>query len=265
MTPQDLLRVVDLTVSYAHPGGRPAVAGVSLSVQTGETLAIVGASGSGKSSLCKAVMSLLPPNTFVGGSFHLFGKRMDQADERSRLEVRRKLLAYVPQNSPGTLNPTRSIGAHLFEAAALRGIGPGPSRIDEARSTLARFEFLDPDAIMSSYAHQLSGGMQQRAALAIALMGRPRLLICDEPTASLDVLNQALLMRHLAEMKSSSGLGQILVTHDLRIAARHADRVLVMNGGQVVESGRAAQILQHPSSPHTQVLVAAAEALSGLA
>ncbi|MFI7079423.1 dipeptide/oligopeptide/nickel ABC transporter permease/ATP-binding protein [Micromonospora sp. NPDC049903] len=256
-----VLSVRDLVVSYPHGGGRRrVVAGVDYEVARGETLAIVGESGSGKTTSALAPFGLLDPSATVSGSATLrIGPDVHDLvglapQERRRLNGRR--VGVVFQDSLATLNPLRTIGAHVDEA--VRNAGRGGRRAATRRLTedLLRLAGLaDPATVARRYPHQLSGGMRQRAQIAVALAGRPTLLVADEPTSALDVTVQSHLLDLLARLRDELDMSMIIVSHDLAVVTRSADRVAVVYAGRIVESGPRDAVLGDPAHPYTRGLL----------
>jgi peptide/nickel transport system permease protein len=232
--------------------GRTILDGVGLQLAAGECVGIVGESGSGKSTLALALMGLLrEPLAVDGGSIRLLGEDTGGWTWDDWRMVRGRLVSLVTQDPSSALNPVLSIRTQLLET--VRGAADDP--LARVTAILERVH-LDPD-ILDLYPHQLSGGMRQRAVIAMAIANGPLLLIADEPTTALDVTTQARVLELLRELRSTLGLGLIFISHDLRLVAQVADRVVVMRGGQAVESGAAAEIFAAPREPYTRQLVAA--------
>jgi ABC-type dipeptide/oligopeptide/nickel transport system ATPase component len=234
-----LLRVEGVAVVFESPGG-PVVAvdDVSFEIQKGETLGLVGESGCGKSVTAFAIVRLLPPGArTTAGRVWFNGKDLLSLPESEMRRVRGADIGFVFQEPTAALNPVMRVGAQVAESMIVHGL---VSKRD-ARE----------------YPHQLSGGMQQRVMLAIALACRPSLLIADEPTTALDVTIQAQILDLLRELKQQFDLSVLLITHDLGVVAETADRVAVMHGGKIVEQGSVRDILRRPSHPYTQQLLAA--------
>jgi peptide/nickel transport system ATP-binding protein len=248
-----LLSVAGLEVRF---GDEPAVRGVDLAVHAGQTVAIVGESGSGKSTTAAAILGLLPTGgRITAGRIEFDGDDLTAATRRKLRAVRGSGIGYVPQDPMTNLNPVWRVGFQVREA--LRANNVDRSAVD----LLADAGLPDPSLQARQYPHQLSGGMAQRALIAIGLAGRPRLLIADEPTSALDVTVQRRVLDHLQQLTGESGTAVLLITHDLALAAERAEQLIVMNRGQVVESGAAQAILHDPQHPYTQRLVAAAPSL----
>jgi oligopeptide transport system ATP-binding protein len=257
-----LLEIRGLTVEFA---GRPpvrAVAGVTVAVAARERLAIVGESGSGKSQLLLACTGLLAANGRVGGSVRFDGREL-LGDDGAMEAVRGRGIGFVFQDAPGSLTPHRRIGDQLAEVAmSARGVARRAAR-EEAVAMLGRVSLADARALVTRYPHELSGGMLQRVAIALALMAKPRLLFADEPTSALDVTIQADVMALLAALCDDFGMSLLIVTHDLGVVAALADRVAVMYAGRVVEEGAATALLSRPRHPYTAGLLAAVPRIDG--
>ncbi|MEE3752290.1 dipeptide ABC transporter ATP-binding protein [Mycobacterium intracellulare] len=257
-TAPPLLLVDGLEVSF---GGQAAVCGLDLSVLPGQTVAVVGESGSGKSTTAAAILGLLPPGgRITGGRIVFDGVDISAADRRAMRAIRGREIGYIPQDPMTNLNPVWKVGFQIREA--LRANTSDPHTRERAVELLAAAGMSDPVKDAGSYPHQLSGGMCQRALIAIGLAGRPRLLIADEPTSALDVTVQRQVLDHLQRLTTELGTALLLITHDLALAAERAESVVVVHRGVVVESGAAQPILQSPQHEYTRRLVAAAPALA---
>jgi oligopeptide transport system ATP-binding protein len=258
-----LLSVEGLEVRFC--ADEPAVCGVDLTVPRGHTVAIVGESGSGKSTTAAAILGLLPPGgritagrvVFDGLDITSFGSRADRKLLRS---IRGRRIGYVPQDPMTNLNPVWKVGFQISEA--LRANTDGRAARRRAVQLLAEAGMPNAATQAGKYPHQLSGGMCQRALIAIGLAGRPQLLIADEPTSALDVTVQRQVLDHLQRLTDELGTALLLITHDLALAAERAESVVVIHRGVVVESGPAQSILQNPQHEYTRRLVAAAPSLT---
>jgi peptide/nickel transport system ATP-binding protein len=252
-----LLSVQGLEVRFGDDV--PAVRGVNLTVHSGQTVAVVGESGSGKSTTAAAILGLLPPGGRVTAGRIVFdGVDITSADQRRLRSIRGVGIGYVPQEPTANLNPVWRVGFQLREALRANSV----SDIEQQSvRLLAEAGMPDPVTQARRYPHQLSGGMCQRALIAIGLAGRPRLLIADEPTSALDVTVQRQVLDHLQHLAGQLSTAVLLITHDLALAAERAERVVVMHDGVVVEVGAAQVILEAPKHPYTQLLVAAAPSL----
>jgi oligopeptide/dipeptide ABC transporter ATP-binding protein len=253
-----LLEVTDLRVGFPSRGGLIlAVDGISFELRPGEILALVGESGSGKSVCALSILKLVPyPGRYLAGAIRLHGKEVLALDEQHLAALRGRKVALVQQQPRAALNPAFRIGRQL--ARTLRRT-TGCSRAeaaDRAAAALAEVGFPDPAQVLTSFPHELSGGMCQRVCLALALAGAADCLIADEPTTMLDVAVQAQVLLLLRRLNRERGLAILLVTHDLALVRALADRVLVLYGGQVQESGTVDQVLGAPSHPYTRALIA---------
>lgn len=259
-----LLEVEGLTIHFGSTN-RPvrAVDGVSFSISSGEVVALVGESGCGKSATALAIARLLPEPAarYVAGSIRLLGADVLSATERALRELRGGRVAYVFQEPAVALNPVFTIGFQLDESLRLHR--PNVDRRAERTRLLRSVGLEDVDRVSRSYPHELSGGMQQRAMIAMALAGKPRLLIADEPTTALDVTVQAQVLDVLLRVQREQGMGMLFITHNLALVARVAQRVLVMYAGQIVETGSTDQVLHRPHHPYTRALIRALPRLNG--
>jgi oligopeptide/dipeptide ABC transporter ATP-binding protein len=258
-----LLEVRDLEVEFATARGSvPAVAGVSLDVRAGECVALVGESGSGKTQTLHACLGLLAANGRARGSVRFAGRELIGADEATLNDVRGTGIALLTQDPLSALTPHLRIETQLVELLRDRGLASREQARARALEALREVGIPEPEARLRQYPHELSGGMRQRVALAIALMGRPQLLLADEPTTALDVSIQARILELLAHVRAR-GLGMLLVTHDLGVVAGLADRVAVMYGGRIVEQARTVELFAAPAHPYTAALLAAVPRLHG--
>ncbi len=256
-TESPLLGVAGLQVRFG--GDAPAVRQVDLTVRTGQTVAIVGESGSGKSTTAAAILGLLAPGgRITAGRIVFEGVDLTAADQRRLRGIRGTGIGYVPQDPMTNLNPVWKVGFQVREALRANNISSAKKQVVQL---LADAGMPDPVLRARQYPHQLSGGMCQRALIAIGLAGRPRLLIADELTSALDVTVQRQVLDHLQHLTGELGTAVLLITHDLALAAERAERLIVMHRGAVVETGAAQLILQDPQHPYTQRLVAAAPSL----
>ncbi|WP_458042098.1 MULTISPECIES: dipeptide ABC transporter ATP-binding protein [Bacteria] len=256
-----LLSIRDLTVAF---GANEVLHGVSLDIFPGETVAIVGESGSGKSTTASAVVNLLPGNGLVtGGSIKLDGRELTDLNATQMERIRGREIGYVPQDPMSNLNPVWSIGFQVKEAIRANGIASDRKDV-EARAIEVLKQAGLPDAAkrMHQFPHQFSGGMRQRALIGIGLAADPKLLIADEPTSALDVTVQRVILDHMATLTRDKGTSVLLITHDLGLAAERAEKIVVMNRGEIVEMGPSREILENPLHPYTQRLVAAAPSLA---
>ncbi|WP_242908103.1 dipeptide/oligopeptide/nickel ABC transporter permease/ATP-binding protein [Actinomadura terrae] len=261
VAPSDALLSVDgLTVAFTGADGRPVpvVEDVSFELRAGETLGIVGESGCGKTMTGRAVLGLLPAGAHVtGGSIRIGGTDATALGRRERAALRGSTIAFVSQEPMAALDPLFTVGSHLAEAVRVH---TGAGRADARRRAvqlLDQVRLPDPDRVARMYPHQLSGGMAQRVAIAIALAGGPRLLIADEPTTALDVTVQAEILRLLRTLREETGMAILLISHDWGTVGELCERTLVMYAGQVVESGPTAEVVASPRHPYSEGLLAA--------
>jgi peptide/nickel transport system ATP-binding protein len=252
-----LLSVRDLEVSFGD--APPVLHGVSFDVQPGERVAIVGQSGSGKSTIIGAILRLLPGSGYISaGSILLDGEDLAPAGEKYMRAVRGSRIGLVPQDPASNLNPAMKVGAQIADALVAHGVR-GRDAV-QRRVVELMTEAGIPDAARraTQFPHEFSGGMRQRVLIAIALAREPELLIADEPTSALDVTVQRQILNHLQTLVESRGTSLLFITHDLGVAADRTDRIIVMLDGNIVETGTPAQILLNPQHEYTRRLVAAA-------
>jgi len=259
-----LLDIRDLQVDFRAQGKSvPAVRGVSLTVYPGQTVAIVGESGSGKSTTAAAVLGLLPGTGKVTGGQILFdGQDLATASRRDFEKIRGSGVGLVPQDPNTNLNPVWRVGFQIRETLQANGAAKRGDARKRAIALLSEAGMRDADKRVNQFPHEYSGGMRQRALIAIGLACRPKLLIADEPTSALDVTVQRQILDHLEELTTELGTAVLLITHDLGLAAERASHLVVMYKGRVVESGPALQILQDPHHEYTKRLVRAAPSLA---
>jgi oligopeptide/dipeptide ABC transporter ATP-binding protein len=255
---EPVLRVANLTTVFDTASGPvPAVDDVSFEIRAGETLGLVGESGSGKSVTALSLMRLVqPPGRIAGGRLLFKGRDLLALDEASMCAVRGADIALVFQEPMTALNPVFRVGDQIAEALIVHGRGTKREARAKAVELLRSVRIPNPEARVSDYPHQLSGGMRQRVMIAIALACQPSLVIADEPTTALDVTIQAEILDLLREMRSALGLALLLITHDLGIVAETADRVAVMYAGRIVETGGVRDVLRRPQHPYTRGLLA---------
>ena len=253
-----LLSVENLNVRFGQDGQQVhAVKGVSFTLERGETLALVGEGGSGKSVTALSTVSLLGDTAAVTGSVRYAGQQMIGAPEARLQKIRGNDISFIFQEPMTSLNPLHTIEAQISESLSLhQGLTGAPARA-RVLDLLEKVGIRDAESRLAAYPHQLSGGQRQRIMIAMALANGPELLIADEPTTALDVTIQAQILDLLADLKRSEGLSLLFITHDLTIVQRIADRVCVMRGGEIVEQGPTAEIFANPQHPYTQKLLAA--------
>lgn len=253
-----LLDVRNLTVSFSHDGKSvAAVKGVSFSVEKGETVALVGESGSGKSVTALSTVALLPESARVEGSITYDGREMVGAPEARLRDIRGNDISFIFQEPMTSLNPLHTLERQIGESLKLHQGLTGDKARARIIDLLEKVGIRDAESRLSAYPHQLSGGQRQRVMIAMALANGPELLIADEPTTALDVTIQAQILELLMELKETEGMSLLFITHDLGIVRRFADRVCVMKGGEIVETGPTATIFADPQHPYTRKLLAA--------
>jgi peptide/nickel transport system ATP-binding protein len=258
-SPQPLLSIRNLSIALPRGGDRPhAVRDISYDLHAGEILCIVGESGSGKSMSANAIMGLLPSYLKPESGQILFqGRDLLALDESALLGMRGKDMAMVFQEPLSALNPVMTVGDQIAEVMRVHRAYPGDAC---RRRVLDLLEFVglpDPATLVHSYPFRLSGGQRQRVVIAMALALEPKLLIADEPTTALDVTTQAQILRLIRRIQAEKGMGVMFVTHDFGVVAEIADRVAVMEKGELVEIGAARQVLEHPQHPYTRRLISA--------
>ncbi len=258
-----LLEVTGLHVWFDLPRGGQvhAVQGVSFALDAGQRFGLVGESGCGKTTTILALMGLLPPTASVAGQVRLDGRDILAGGEDSVRPVRWKHIAMVFQGAMNALNPVKKIGWQIAEPMAFHGIAEGAAARKRAGELLELVGI--PAAGGGRYPHEFSGGMRQRASIAMALACEPRVLLADEPTTALDVMVQAQILDLLTRLSADLGLALILVTHDLPVVAQTCERAAVMYAGEIAETGPMDALFHHPRHPYTRLLFAATPDLYG--
>jgi peptide/nickel transport system ATP-binding protein len=263
-----VLEVQDLqTYFYTRSGLVKAVDGVSFSLKRGETLAIVGESGCGKSVTALSLMRLVadPPGRIVGGSASLAGIDLLSLDDAAMREVRGKEISMIFQEPMTSLNPVMTIGRQIGEALLLHETTSRKAALARTIEMLRLVGIPEPQQRVKEYPHQLSGGMRQRAMIAMALACNPKVLIADEPTSALDVTIQAQILDLIAKLRSELGTAVILITHDLGVVAETAERVIVMYAGRKVEEADVGELFADPLHPYTRGLMSSIPRLALMA
>jgi oligopeptide/dipeptide ABC transporter ATP-binding protein len=247
-----LLEVEDLSVTFgSEEGDVHAVRGVSFAVEAGEVLGVVGESGSGKSVSLMAVPRLLPGSARVTGSIRFDGTELVGAGQDTLRGLRGADVAVIFQDPMSSLNPVHTVGRQIAEARRAHGAVSKDEAWADAVAALALVDIPQPEARAKQYPHEFSGGMRQRAMIAMAMVNKPRLIIADEPTTALDVTVQAQVLEVLDQVRVESGASMVLVSHDLGVVAGTADRVQVMYGGTIVETGPTEEVFERPRMPYT--------------
>jgi len=255
-----LLEVRDLSVEFHTAAGTvKAVQDVSWHLDRGETLAILGESGSGKSVSASAIMNLIdmPPGRITSGTILFNGRDMLAMGAEERRAINGARIAMIFQDPLAHLNPVYTVGWQITEMMTTHGT-PREEARTRALDLMKRVGIPQPELAMNKYPFQFSGGQRQRLMIAMALACKPDILIADEPTTALDVTVQAQVLELLGELQEETGMGLLLITHDLGVVAEIADRVVVMNSGRIVESGNAAEVYRNPQHPYTKKLIDAA-------
>ena len=263
---QPLLSVRNLVTRFRTGRGTvTAVNKVSFDVAAGETLAIVGESGSGKSVTALSILRLIPdpPGHIESGEILFDGKDLLKMSDAEIRAVRGDRIAMIFQEPMSSLNPSLTVGMQVGEPINLHRKLPWRQALEKARELLGMVRMSDTASRVTAYPHQFSGGMRQRAMIAMALACEPQLIIADEPTTALDVTVQAQILDLLKDLADRTGSALVLITHDLGVVARYADRVVVMYAGRVVESAPATELYARPRHPYTQGLMASVPRLDG--
>jgi oligopeptide transport system ATP-binding protein len=263
---QPLLSVRNLSTRFRTERGTVrAVDGVSFDVAAGETLAIVGESGSGKSVTALSILRLIPdpPGKIEEGEILFDGQDLLKLDDAGVRAIRGNRIAMIFQEPMSSLNPALTVGMQVGEPINLHRRSPWAAALDKAAELLGKVRISDGKSRLNSYPHQYSGGMRQRVMIAMALACQPQLIIADEPTTALDVTVQAQILALLKELTREANSAMILITHDLGVVARYADRVAVMYGGRIVETASARELYKSPRHPYTLGLMASVPRLDG--
>ncbi len=255
----NILEVQQVTITYKD---NIAVENVSFQVAENQILAIVGESGSGKSTLIRAIDGLLPESGKVTeGKILYLGNLLNDPGQKNLQKLRGKEIAMIFQNPGEYLNPRRKIESQFMEILDIHGTGTRQEKRSLALQMLNRLNLPDAERILKSYPFQLSGGMNQRVAIAMAVSTRPKLLLADEPTSALDVTVQAQVVKELLELRQTFGTAMILVTHNIAVASKMADQIVVMKSGKIQEYGTRDQVILNPKSSYTRELLNAVPGL----
>jgi peptide/nickel transport system ATP-binding protein len=252
-----LLEVTDLRILFGR-SRREVVHGITFALEPGQRLGLIGESGSGKTVTALAIMGLLPDNAYVSGSIRLAGRELVGLRDRDLAPLRGDLMSMVFQEPMTALDPTMPVGRQVAEVLLLhQNLGHGVAR-GRVLEVLTEVGLEDPERVADAYPHALSGGQRQRVVVAMALINRPDLVICDEPTTALDVTVQATVLNLLDAELDAVGASCLFISHDLAVVSQLCERVLVMLDGDIVEQGTLAQIFTAPTHPYTRGLVATA-------
>lgn len=261
--PAPTLRLHEVSIKLPSGADRAlAVENISFEVQAGEVVCLLGESGSGKSVIAHAVMGLLPRGvTLEQGKIELVGEALGDKSPAEMAALRGNRMAMVFQEPMTALNPVMRCGHQLEELLKIHGVGSDAERRTRVKALLERVHFHDPDRVYRSFPHQLSGGQRQRVMIAMALLLKPPLLICDEPTTALDVTTQAEILKLVLELRRDHGTAILFITHDIGVVSEIADRVVVMRLGAMVEHGPCSQLLGAPTTDYTRMLIDAVPSL----
>lgn len=254
-----------LTVAYrVERRELTAVRDVDLDLPAGEVTAVIGESGSGKTTLAMAMLNAVqPPGRIVGGTIDFEGLGNILATKGRRLRhIRGQAVSMVFQTSQNSLNPLKRVGSQILDLARSHGSKDARGVLREAKALAERMS-LDPERVLTSYEHELSGGMRQRVGIIMALALQPRVVLLDEPTTALDVLSQSEVLQILRDLQRERRFSALLITHDMGVVAELADRVAVMYAGRIVERGPTARVLTHPQHPYTRALIRSIPRLTG--
>lgn len=254
-TENKILTYESVEISF---GGRTVVQDVNFSLKSGEILGLVGESGSGKSTLIKAAMGLLGSDGLVTkGDIRYMGQNILDIPEKEKRKVRGAKIGMIFQDAGASLCPIRTIGEQIYESMRAHVKITRSEAKDRAMELFEKLNFKDSQRVWDSYPFELSGGMNQRAGIAIAMLMNPPILFADEPTSALDVSVQRQVVKEMLKLRELFGTAIIIVTHDIGVVREMADTVLVLKDGKAVEYGSAVKVLEHPEDPYTKKLLAA--------
>ncbi|WP_130891239.1 ABC transporter ATP-binding protein [Fusobacterium ulcerans] len=249
-----MLKIKNLTIQYGDK--EPVVKDFSLSVKKGEILGIVGESGSGKTTIIKSIVGALSYNSkIISGSIVLDNEELLDKNGEILKKNRGKNIAMIFQDCRNTLNPIRKIGSQYIEYIQYHSNCSKEEARKKAELMLTKMKLPDPENVMASYPHQLSGGMCQRIGIAMAMTFNPKILLADEPTSALDVTTQAQIVQELINLRNTYKTSIIIVTHNLGVASYMSDNIVVMKDGNIIEKGKPEQILSSPRSNYTKILL----------
>ena len=257
-----MLEIKDLTIQYGDK--LPVVENFSLSLKKGEIIAIVGESGSGKSTVLSSILGLLPNGgKIISGDIIYNGESMLNKSLNQWRELRGTEITMISQDSGGTLNPIRKIGKQFVEYIQTHSKISTKEAEEKAKDMFSKVNLPDPEIIMKSYPHQLSGGMKQRVGIAMALTFHPKIILADEPTSALDVITQAQIVKEIMDLRKKFDTSIIMVTHNLGVAAYISDKIIVMQNGKIVDAGNKNEVIENPKSDYTKKLLAAVPEIGG--
>ncbi len=257
-----MLEIKDLTIQYGDK--LPVVENFSLSLKKGEIITIVGESGSGKSTVLSSILGLLPNGgKIISGDIIYNGESMLNKSLNQWRELRGTEITMISQDSGGTLNPIRKIGKQFVEYIQTHSKMSAKEAEEKAKDMFSKVNLPDPEIIMKSYPHQLSGGMKQRVGIAMALTFHPKIILADEPTSALDVITQAQIVKEIMGLRKKFDTSIIMVTHNLGVAAYISDKIIVMQNGKIVDAGNKNEVIENPKSEYTKKLLEAVPEIGG--
>lgn len=252
---RELLEYKNVEISFK---GKAVVTDVSMTLKEGEILGLVGESGSGKSTLIKAAMGLLGSNGMVTkGDIWFDGKNLPDLSENEMRHIRGAKIGMIFQDAGASLSPIRTIGEQIFESMAAHGSLSKSQAKEKALDLFDKLHFKNPSRIWDSYPFEMSGGMNQRAGIAIAMLMNPQILLADEPTSALDVAVQKQVVMEMLQLREMFGMAIIIVTHDIGVVSAMADSIMVLKDGNAMEYGKAADVLHNPQNAYTKKLLSA--------
>lgn len=264
-SPPTLMSTVGLSIRFEKNGhSTTLVDDVNLSLDSSQSVGLIGESGSGKTLTCLSLLGLIDSPLRVTGAVEFDGRAFSASDDKAFTGLRGRQIAMIFQDSVSSLNPVRTIGSQLIETIARHKPVTRHEAETEARQLLERVGLSDTSGRMRAYPHELSGGLCQRAMIALALCASPKLLIADEPTTALDVTTQQHILALLQELVNSEGISLLFVSHDLGSIAQSVDRIIVMYGGRIIESGLTRAVFESPRHPYTEALIATRPRLRSL-
>ncbi len=258
----NVLELQDISITYQ--GAKEAVKHVSFPVGEKQIVAVVGESGSGKSTMIHGIIGLLSAGgKITGGNILFCGRDFQTFSKEEMRNLRGKEIAMIFQDAGSYLNPRRRIGFQYIETMRTHLQITKQEAAERAKAMLTRLKLADPERVMKSYAFQLSGGMRQRVAIAMAMTMRPKLLLADEPTSALDVTVQAQVVQEMLDLRDTMGTAIVIVTHNMGVASRMADAIAVMQHGNLVEFGSREAVIEHPRNEYTKHLLSVVPELEG--
>ena len=257
-----MLEIKDLTIQYGDK--LPVVENFSLSLKKGEIITIVGESGSGKSTVLSSILGLLPNGgKIISGDIIYNRESMLNKILNQWRELRGTEITMISQDSGGTLNPIRKIGKQFVEYIQTHSKISTKEAEEKAKDMFSKVNLEEPEIIMKSYPHQLSGGMKQRVGIAMALTFCPKIILADEPTSALDVITQAQIVKEIMDLRKKFDTSIIMVTHNLGVAAYISDKIIVMQNGKIVDAGNKNEVIENPKSEYTKKLLEAVPEIGG--